>query len=183
MAPLGGLPAAGGDGPISLLLLLLSIAVVTVSFDRFRYWLQWWRQRRLRQNRWEQAVTDGPDAIETQLLEWNSQMAFGEPLLQAAGVLGPLLGLIGTVIGLMRVLASLGPQLVLPAGANLNNYGQVLLSTALGLIISLIATSSLSTGGIGSDSQYNFGVDFTSIPGPSAMAMIALSAFLRRRRS
>ena len=121
MAPLGGLPAAGGDGPISLLLLLLSIAVVTVSFDRFRYWLQWWRQRRLRQNRWEQALTDGPDAIETQLLEWNSQMAFGEPLLQAAGVLGPLLGLVGTVIGLMRVLASLGPQLVLPAGANLNN--------------------------------------------------------------
>jgi biopolymer transport protein ExbB len=32
---------------------------------------------------------------------------------------------------------------VLPAGANLNNYSQVLLSTALGLIISLIATSSL----------------------------------------
>ncbi len=125
------------------MLLLLSIAVVTVTFDRARYWLQWWRQRRLRQNRWERVVAGGPDAIETQLLEWNSQMAFGEPLLQAAGVLGPLLGLIGTVIGLMRVLASLGPQLVLPAGANLNNYGQVLLSTALGLIISLIATSSL----------------------------------------
>ena len=135
--------AVGGEGPISLLLLLLSIAVVTVSFDRVRYWLQWWRQRRLRQNRWEQAVSAGPDGIETQLLEWNSQMAFGEPLLQAAGVLGPLLGLIGTVIGLMRVLASLGPQLVLPADANLTNYGQVLLSTALGLIISLIATSSL----------------------------------------
>ena len=116
----------GGEGPISLLLLLLSIAVVTVSFDRARYWLQWWRQRRLRQNRWEQTVSTGPDAIESQLLEWNAQMAFGEPLLQAAGVIGPLLGLIGTVIGLMRVLASLGPQLVLPAGANLNNYGQVL---------------------------------------------------------
>jgi biopolymer transport protein ExbB len=143
MAPLGDLPAAGGEGPISLLLLLLSIAVVTVTFDRARYWLQWWRQRRHHQNRWEQAVSAGPDAIETQLLEWNSQMAFGEPLLHAAGVIGPLLGLIGTVIGLMRVLASLGPQLVLPAGANLNNYGQVLLSTALGLIISLIATSSL----------------------------------------
>jgi len=125
------------------LLLLLSIAVVTIGFDRARYWVQWWRQRRQRQNRWEQTVSAGPDAIATQLLEWNSQMAFGEPLLQAAGVLGPLLGLIGTVVGLMRVLASLGPQLVLPAGANLNNYGQVLLSTALGLIISLIATSSL----------------------------------------
>ncbi len=143
MAPLGSLPAAGGDGTISLLLLLLSIAVVTVSFDRARYWLEWWRQRRLRLNRWEQTAAAGPDAIENQLLEWNSQMAFGEPLLQAAGVIGPLLGLIGTVIGLMRVLASLGPQLVLPAGANLTNYGQVLLSTALGLTISLIATSSL----------------------------------------
>ena len=140
---MGGLQAVGGEGPISLLLLLLSIAVVTVSFDRARYWLQWWRQRRLRQNRWEQTAAAGPDAIESQLLEWNSQMAFGEPLLQAAGVIGPLLGLIGTVIGLMRVLASLGPQLVLPADANLTNYGQVLLSTALGLIISLIATSSL----------------------------------------
>ena len=140
---MGGLQAVGGEGPISLLLLLLSIAVVTVSFDRARYWLQWWRQRRLRQNRWEQTAAAGPDAIESQLLEWNSQMAFGEPLLQAAGVIGPLLGLIGTVIGLMRVLASLGPQLVLPAGANLTNYGQVLLSTALGLTISLIATSSL----------------------------------------
>ncbi len=140
---MGGLQAVGGEGPISLLLLLLSIAVVTVSFDRARYWLQWWRQRRLRLNRWEQTAAAGPDAIENQLLEWNSQMAFGEPLLQAAGVIGPLLGLIGTVIGLMRVLASLGPQLVLPAGANLTNYGQVLLSTALGLTISLIATSSL----------------------------------------
>lgn len=47
----------------------------------------------------------------------------------------------------------------------------------------VIASSSLTTAGVGSDAQFNFGVDFTSIPGPSAMAMVALSAFLRRRRS
>jgi hypothetical protein len=47
----------------------------------------------------------------------------------------------------------------------------------------VIANSSLTTAGVGSDAQYNFGVGFTNIPGPSAMAMIALSAFLRRRRS
>jgi hypothetical protein len=47
----------------------------------------------------------------------------------------------------------------------------------------VVAVSSLTTGGVGSDAQYNFGVDFTNVPGPSAMAMIALSAFLRRRRS
>ena len=128
---------------IAFLLLVLSIAVVTVSFDRLRYWVQWWRQRRLRPSRLDQAIASGPEAIETQLLDWESQMAFGEPLLQAAGVLGPLLGLTGTVIGLMRVLSSLGPQLLLPPDANLSRYGQVLLSTALGLIISLIATASL----------------------------------------
>jgi len=47
----------------------------------------------------------------------------------------------------------------------------------------VVAVSSLTTSGVGSDAQYNFGVDFTNVPGPSAMAMIALSAFLRRRRS
>ena len=47
----------------------------------------------------------------------------------------------------------------------------------------VIASSSLTTGGVGSDAQFNFGVDFTTVPGPSAMAMVALSAFLRRRRT
>nr|WP_286194257.1 MotA/TolQ/ExbB proton channel family protein [Synechococcus sp. CCY 0621] len=70
-------------------------------------------------------------------------MRFGEPLLQAAVVLAPLLGLVGTVLGLMQVLASLGPQLLLPAGANLAGFAQVLLSTAIGLIVSLIASTSL----------------------------------------
>lgn len=45
------------------------------------------------------------------------------------------------------------------------------------------ANSTLTPAGVGSDAQFNFGVDFTSIPGPSAMAMIALSAFMRRRRT
>ncbi len=142
-AGINGVGPSGGGGAVALLLLLLSIAVVTVIFDRIRYWVQWWRQRRLRLSRLDQAVTSGLDTSASQLLEWESQMAFGERLLQAAGVLGPLLGLTGTVIGLMRVLASLGPQLVLPPDANLSQYGQVLLSTALGLIISLIATGGL----------------------------------------
>jgi biopolymer transport protein ExbB len=58
-------------------------------------------------------------------------------------VLAPLLGLTGTVLGLIRVLSSLGPDLTLPAGTTLQGYGQVLISTALGLVVSLVASTSL----------------------------------------
>lgn len=134
----------GVNGPIAFLLLLLSISVVTVVMDRGRYWWQWWGSRRSRRQSWERVLADGNGPAAERLLEdWDLEMRFGEPLLQAATVLAPLLGLVGTVLGLMEVLASLGPQLLLPAGANLAGYGQVLLSTALGLIVSLIASTSL----------------------------------------
>jgi biopolymer transport protein ExbB len=138
-------PIPGVHGPTGLLLLLLSVAVLTISFDRSRYWFQWWRQRERRRRIWEETLRTGEESAQRQLEDWEQEMGFGEPLLQAAGVIGPLLGLIGTVIGLMQVLAGLGPQLVLPAGANLRGYGQVLMSTAMGLIVSLIATATLFT--------------------------------------
>jgi MYXO-CTERM domain-containing protein len=37
--------------------------------------------------------------------------------------------------------------------------------------------------GLKGDSLYSMGVGFTAIPGPSALAAVALSAFLRRRRA
>jgi biopolymer transport protein ExbB len=138
-------PIPGVHGPTGLLLLLLSVAVLTISFDRSRFWFQWWRQRERRRRTWEETLRSGEESAQRQLEDWEQEMGFGEPLLQAAGVIGPLLGLIGTVIGLMQVLAGLGPQLVLPAGANLRGYGQVLMSTAVGLIVSLIATATLFT--------------------------------------
>jgi biopolymer transport protein ExbB len=136
-------PIPGVHGPTGVLLVLLSIAVLTIGFDRCRFWIQWWRNRQSRRLRWEGAMAEGEAAAGLLLEDWERDMRFGDPLLQAAGVLGPLLGLIGTVIGLMRVLSSLGPQLVLPPGASLNGYGQVLLSTAIGLIVGLIATATL----------------------------------------
>jgi biopolymer transport protein ExbB len=139
----GSIP--GIHGPTGLLLLLLSVAVLTISFDRGRFWVQWWRHRERRRRSWEETLRTGEESARRQLEDWELEMGFGEPLLQAAGVIGPLLGLIGTVIGLMQVLAGLGPQLVLPAGANLQGYGQVLMSTAVGLIVSLIATATLFT--------------------------------------
>ena len=134
----------GINGPVAVLLLLVSIAVVTVALDRGRYWWNWWRTRISRRQQWERLLAEqGAPAAGRQLEDWDLEMRFGEPLLQAAVVLAPLLGLVGTVLGLIQVLSSLGPQLLLPAGANLAGFGQVLLSTALGLIISLIASTSL----------------------------------------
>ena len=70
-------------------------------------------------------------------------MRSGESLLQAATVLAPLLGLTGTVLALMGVLASLGPDLTLRPGASLQGYGQVLMSTLVGLLVSLLASATL----------------------------------------
>lgn len=134
----------GVSGPIGVLLLLVSIAVLTVCFDRCRWWLQWFRRRSFRRQQWRLQLEAGPIEARHQLEDWDREIRFGEPLLQAAILIAPLLGLIGTVIGLMQVLSSLGPQLVLPAGTSLQGYGEVLISTALGLIVSLVATTTLS---------------------------------------
>jgi len=130
-------------GLVGLLLLLASIAVLTVVFDRGRFWWQWWRRRTSRGRQWRERLLAGGAGGEEQLEDWEREMAFGEPVLQAAAVLAPLLGLIGTVLGLMAVLATLGPGLTLPPGAPLAGYGRVLMATALGLIVSLIATAAL----------------------------------------
>lgn len=131
-------------GPIALLLLLLSIAVLTVLIDRCRFWTQWTRHRIPRLQAWKALLRDDSATATWQLEDWNREMAFGESLLRASILLGPLLGLIGTVLGLMDVLAQLGPQLLLPANANLQGYGRVLLATALGLILALVASAGLS---------------------------------------
>jgi biopolymer transport protein ExbB len=70
-------------------------------------------------------------------------MANGEQLLQAAILLAPLLGLTGTVHGLMQVLRDLGPQLLLPPTAPLAGYADVLISTLVGLQLTLLATALL----------------------------------------
>ncbi len=125
-------------------LVALSIAVLTVSLDRARWWAQWWRSRASRAQRWQRLRLE-PGGCARQRQAWNREMRFGEPFLEAAIVLSPLLGLTGTVLALMRVLASLGSDLNLPAGASLQGYGQVLMSTLVGLVVGLIASATLLT--------------------------------------
>ena len=43
-------------GPVSVLLLLLSIAVLTVCLDRIRWWTRWWRSRSVRHRQWQQDI-------------------------------------------------------------------------------------------------------------------------------
>lgn len=132
-------------GPVALPLLLLSVAVFTVAFDRLAFWWRWWRRGRRPWRALGAALAAAPtEEGRHQLLDaCDAQMAWGEPLLQAAAALAPLLGLIGTTAGLMAVLRQLGPQLLLPPSAPLAGYGEVLLPTLLGLQLTLAAMALL----------------------------------------
>jgi biopolymer transport protein ExbB len=134
-------------GPVALLLLLLSIAVLTVCLDRLRWWWGWWQGRHRRRRQWQQSLEHDDGAAADQLEDWDLAMSHGEPLLRAAALLAPLLGLVGTVFALMGLLSRLGPDLTLPPGASLQGFGRVLLSTALGLLLSLVATAALELNG------------------------------------
>lgn len=130
-------------GPTGWLLILLSIAVLTVTFERIRFWLIWWRRRKSRQLQWQELVQLGGNNP----LEWmddrDMEMRFAQSFLEAVTLIAPLLGLIGTVLGLSRLLSAMGPQLVLPPGSNIGAFGDVLISTALGLMVSLLAMVTL----------------------------------------
>jgi biopolymer transport protein ExbB len=144
-----GFSALRAGGPVIIPLLLLSIVVVAIGVDRFRYW----RRVGLASARQEQQLLEDlkrspPGEQRSQrealhLRRLDAEMAQGENVLEAATLIGPLLGLIGTVSGLMRILADLGPQLSLPSGGSVVGYGQVLVSTVLGLVVALIAVAIL----------------------------------------
>ncbi len=146
-----GFSALRAGGPVMVPLLLLSIAVVAVGVERFGYWRGVGLLTQRPERRLLEELRSAPDPQarqarqELHLLRLESAMAEGEPLLEAAALIAPLLGLIGTVQGLMGVLAALGPQLTLPSGGSLIGYSQVLVSTLSGLVIALIATALLRT--------------------------------------
>lgn len=134
-------PALGG--PTGWLLILLSIAVLTVSFERMRFWVLWWRRRKSQQLQWNEMLRLGGENALAWMAERDLEMGFAQPFLEASSVIAPLLGLIGTVFGLSRLLSAMGPQLILPAGSNFSGFGDVLTSTAMGLVVSLMATVTL----------------------------------------
>jgi len=144
-----GFSALRSGGPVMVPLLLLSIVVLSIGVDRIRYWRRWGLGKHRQERQLLDTLQASPAGPQRQTLETleldqlDAAMGQGESVLEAATLIGPLLGLIGTVTGLMRVLAELGPQLSLPSGATVVGYGQVLVSTWLGLVIALIATGIL----------------------------------------
>jgi biopolymer transport protein ExbB/TolQ len=133
------------SGPVALPLLLLSLAVFTVGFERCGFWWRWWWRERRPWAELKRQLEACPSAQARAALLNRQQraMAWGEPLLQATQILAPMLGLVGTTAGLMAVLRSLGNQLLLPPSAPLAGYADVLLPTLLSLQLALLATGLL----------------------------------------
>lgn len=130
-------------GPVGWLLILLSICVLTVTFERIRFWMLWWQRRKSRQHQWKQLVHLGGAGPQDWMDEQDQEMRFAESFLEASTTIAPLLGLIGTVIGLSRLLSAMGPQLLLPPGGTFSGFGDLLISTAMGLVVSLVAMVTL----------------------------------------
>ncbi len=128
------------SGPAGWMLILLSISVLTISFERIRFWVLWWRRRRVHRQEWSEAMREGEKHAESWMTERDLEMRFAQSFLEATIVIAPLLGLIGTVLGLSRLLSSMGPNLLLPEDGDFHGFGEILLSTAMGLVVSLVAT-------------------------------------------
>ena len=140
------LEALRRGGVLIVPLMLVSIAVVSIGVERLRFWWQWGRGDRvspelalpeLDQLKPSQASLRQQlllERLERQLCRWDG-------ILELCMVLGPLLGLLATVIGLMQLLQALGPGLTLPSqgGDLIAGYGQVLIGTVLGLSIAALA--------------------------------------------
>ncbi|MCP9792787.1 MotA/TolQ/ExbB proton channel family protein [Vulcanococcus limneticus Candia 3F8] len=132
-------------GPVAIPLALLSLAVFTIAFERVSFWWRWWRPPARQRDSLRRELAGTVNLLAARLLLERRQrsMAFGEPVLQAAVLLAPLLGLVGTVLGLMGVLRELGPQLLLPPANPLVGYADVLASTVVGLELALAALALL----------------------------------------
>ena len=126
-------------------LLLLSIAVLSAGFERLIYWLNWRREQpgcldALRSSTSGLSSAEASRVVEQRLRRLDRQFSRWEPSLDLAMVLGPLTGLLSTVFGLMKLLQALGPDLLLPRGETLiSDYGRILVGTALGLVVAMVA--------------------------------------------
>ena len=124
-------------------LLLLSIAVMAAGVNRLQHWLRWSRSASSRIDELKQSLQglqplEAERELNQRLRRLDRQFSRWEPSLDLAMVLGPLLGLLSTVLGLMKLLQKLGPEMLLPV-ENPDRHGQILVGTALGLLVSVVA--------------------------------------------
>ena len=126
-------------------LLLLSIAVMAAGVNRLQHWFHLSRSASSRIDELRQSLQvlqplDAERELNQRLRRLDRQFSRWEPSLDLAMVPGPLLGLLSTVLGLMKLLQKHGPEMLLPRGDSLIvDYGQILVGTALGLLVSVVA--------------------------------------------
>ncbi len=111
-------------GPVLLPLLACSTVLLAIAIDRVRFWWHWRRsstglRRRLLADPWAQQLQ--------------------EPLLEAIALLSPLIGLLGSVLALMRLLNGLPPELILPGAKPFSAYANLLAGPAYGLALAILA--------------------------------------------
>ena len=126
-------------------LLLLSIGVLAIGIDRLLYWIRWRRDARVRHRALLISI-EGLDPQETRVVLERSvhrlerQSARWEAALDLAMVLGPLLGLLSTVLGLTELIQALGPGLLLTNASDpMQGYARMLGGTTVGLTIAATA--------------------------------------------
>ena len=113
--------------------------------NRLQQWFRWSRSASSRIDELKQSLQglqplEAERELNQRLRRLDRQFSRWEPSVDLAMVLGPLLGLLSTVLGLMKLLQKLGPEMLLPRGESLIiDYGQILVGTALGLLVSVVA--------------------------------------------
>ena len=81
-------------------------------------------------------------ALETSASEELASMRRGDKVLEAVIALSPMLGLLGTVVGLINSLESINPQDLGVGGATAETglgIGEALISTATGLVVAIVS--------------------------------------------
>ena len=126
-------------------LLLLSISVLAIGIERLSYWCRWRRDIRL----WQRALVCSIEGLNQEQAKLHQERTFRrldrqfrrwEASLDLAMVIGPLLGLLSTVFGLMKLMRTLGPNLLLSNnGDPMLDYARMLAGSAVGLIVAAVA--------------------------------------------
>ena len=126
-------------------LMLLSISVLAAGVDRAMHWYRWRRQAdeqvsTLRTRMQGLESEQARRVLNHELRRLDHRFSRWEASMDLAMVLGPLLGLLSTVLGLMNLLQALGPEMLLPRGESLiGDYGRMLIGTALGIVVAVVA--------------------------------------------
>lgn len=111
-------------GPVLVPLLACSTLLLALGIERLRFWWHWRRSSPTQRRR----LLADPRARHLQ-----------EPLLESIALLSPLMGLLGSVLALMRLLNGLPPDLILPGSQPFAAYANLLVGPVYGLTLAILA--------------------------------------------